>query len=218
MAALGFSVLMREWRRGMAFDPWHGSLYLSLSAVITLSRLWIWRNKPAPLDSISSVRPTLTLSAPAAAFAISSHQLALIDSDWSPQQKKIKKTRQKQICENIILFAELCFEQASRVVMLQFHIMSLSKTIQEPRGSARKSCNERRQAKHNKPPRHIYFLPYLETFKLQLLDWEIVEKQGKSLCWRARGLLTVVDLAWKMLFIAALMALPNQAWLGRLNK
>lgn len=23
MAALGFSVLMREWRRGMAFDPWH---------------------------------------------------------------------------------------------------------------------------------------------------------------------------------------------------
>lgn len=37
MAALGFSVLMREWRRGMAFDPWHGSLYLSLSTVITLS-------------------------------------------------------------------------------------------------------------------------------------------------------------------------------------
>lgn len=36
MAALGFSVLMREWRRGMAFDPWHGSLYLKLSAVITL--------------------------------------------------------------------------------------------------------------------------------------------------------------------------------------
>lgn len=41
MAALGFSVLMREWRRRMAFDPWHGSLYLSLSAVITLSLLWI---------------------------------------------------------------------------------------------------------------------------------------------------------------------------------
>lgn len=39
MAALGFSVLMREWRRGMAFDPWHGSLYLSLSTVITLSPL-----------------------------------------------------------------------------------------------------------------------------------------------------------------------------------
>lgn len=37
MAALGFSVLMREWRRGMAFDPWHGSLYLKLSAAITLS-------------------------------------------------------------------------------------------------------------------------------------------------------------------------------------
>lgn len=37
MAALGFSVLMREWRRGMAFDPWHGSLYLKLSTVITLS-------------------------------------------------------------------------------------------------------------------------------------------------------------------------------------
>lgn len=37
MAALGFSVLMREWRRGMAFDPWHGSLYLNLSAAITLS-------------------------------------------------------------------------------------------------------------------------------------------------------------------------------------
>lgn len=37
MAAFGFSVLMREWRRGMAFDPWHGSLYLSLSTVITLS-------------------------------------------------------------------------------------------------------------------------------------------------------------------------------------
>lgn len=28
--------------------------------------------------------------------------------------------------------------------------------------------------------------------------------------WRA-GLLTIVDLAWKTLFIAALMALPNQA-------
>lgn len=39
MAALGFSVLMREWRRRMAFDPWHGSLYLSLSAAITLSSL-----------------------------------------------------------------------------------------------------------------------------------------------------------------------------------
>lgn len=37
MAALGFSVLMREWRRGMAFDPWHGSLYLKLSTAITLS-------------------------------------------------------------------------------------------------------------------------------------------------------------------------------------
>ncbi|CAL8393706.1 unnamed protein product [Gadus morhua 'NCC'] len=37
MAALWFSVLMREWGRGMVFDPWHGSLYLRLSTVITLS-------------------------------------------------------------------------------------------------------------------------------------------------------------------------------------
>lgn len=52
MAALGFSVLMREWRRGMAFDPWHGSLYLNLSAAITLSsffRFYRWRERAAPV-------------------------------------------------------------------------------------------------------------------------------------------------------------------------
>lgn len=51
MAALGFSVLMREWRRGMAFDPWHGSLYLKLSAAITLSSFFCpyrWREMAAP--------------------------------------------------------------------------------------------------------------------------------------------------------------------------
>lgn len=52
MAALGFSVLMREWRRGMAFDPWHGSLYLNLSAAITLSPFFCfyrWRERSAPV-------------------------------------------------------------------------------------------------------------------------------------------------------------------------
>lgn len=52
MAALGFSVLMREWRRGMAFDPWHGSLYLNLSAAITLSSSFFcsyrWGETAAP--------------------------------------------------------------------------------------------------------------------------------------------------------------------------
>lgn len=66
MAALGFSILMREWRRGMAFDPWHGSLYLKLSTVITLSPSFSvslqyrWRNRRAPLDLIKSKSGTLS--------------------------------------------------------------------------------------------------------------------------------------------------------------
>lgn len=68
MAALGFSVLMREWRRGMAFDPWHGSLYLKLSTVITLSPSFSvslryrWRNRRAPLDLIKSTQAHLAAS------------------------------------------------------------------------------------------------------------------------------------------------------------
>lgn len=47
MAALGFSVLMREWRRrGWRLIPGIGSLYLKLSAVITL---------PASFSSVSVV-------------------------------------------------------------------------------------------------------------------------------------------------------------------
>lgn len=63
MAALGFSVLMREWRRGMAFDPWHGSLYLSLSTVITLPLSFFLSGRDGetdlqPLDLINSVSHT----------------------------------------------------------------------------------------------------------------------------------------------------------------
>lgn len=83
MAALGFSVLMREWRRGMAFDPWHGSLYLSLSTVITLSPYFflflspLWMEKQTcttGFDQLSQAHLTLfrtvIQAAPSSTFAI----------------------------------------------------------------------------------------------------------------------------------------------------
>lgn len=107
MAALGFSVLMREWRRGMAFDPWHGSLYLSLSAVITLSTVdgetnlhpWIWSAQSGTLNSWRYLRRAIV---------------------------SLGKKRQEPICENIILFADVCLS----VIMLQFRIVCLSKPHQ----------------------------------------------------------------------------------------
>lgn len=87
MAAFGFSVLMREWRRGMAFDPWHGSLYLSLSTVITLSPspsspppLSLWtenqsctagfdQRSQAHLTLFRTAPSTITPTAPPAPFA-----------------------------------------------------------------------------------------------------------------------------------------------------
>lgn len=131
MAALGFSVLMREWRRGMAFDPWHGSLYLKLSAVITLfpsfslSLCYRWRNRPAPLDLIKSSQARLTLfrtgiQIPPAASAI---RLATHPSPFMTTLKVSllidhvagkEKERQRQICENIILFVELRNEHGSQ--------------------------------------------------------------------------------------------------------
>lgn len=132
MAALGFSVLMREWRRGMAFDPWHGSLYLSLSTVITLSPpfflslLWIEKQTcTTGFDQLSTAHfnpfsePGSSL--PSSTFTITQRDLLslplpdnlrawmLIDYlSWKRKEKK----RQKQICENIILFVELCNEKA----------------------------------------------------------------------------------------------------------
>lgn len=109
MAAFGFSVLMREWRRGMAFDPWHGSLYLSLSAVITLSAVdgetnlhpWIWSAQSSTLNSFWSTLAVAEIFLPS----------------WQYLRRLIVspgKKRQKQICENIILFADFCIEQASQ--------------------------------------------------------------------------------------------------------
>lgn len=65
MAALGFSVLMREWRRGMAFDPWHWKpLFKTVSghhspSVFFLHLCYRRRNRPAPLDLIKSSQATL---------------------------------------------------------------------------------------------------------------------------------------------------------------
>lgn len=85
MAALGFSVLMREWRRGMAFDPWHGSLYLNLSVAITLSSSFFcsyrWGERAAPQsnydqDLKSSSRFHYQWDAPG------------IIADWSPSGER----------------------------------------------------------------------------------------------------------------------------------
>lgn len=86
MAALGFSVLMREWRRGMAFDPWHGSLYLSLSTVITLSPpfflslLWIEKQTcTTGFDQLSTAHfnpfPEPGSSLPSSTFTITQRDL-----------------------------------------------------------------------------------------------------------------------------------------------
>lgn len=150
MAALGFSVLMREWRRGTAFDPWHGSLYLSLSTVITLllsPRLSVFlvvmekQTCTAGFDQISQAH---------AAPADAAHTRAITQEDRTPPPPPSrhletyrygsitcpgdkKKKAQKQICENIILFAELHDERAS-VIMLRFHIICLSKPHNSPMG------------------------------------------------------------------------------------
>ncbi|MEQ2295789.1 hypothetical protein AMECASPLE_018114 [Ameca splendens] len=113
MAALGFSVLMREWRRRMAFDPWHGSLYLSLSAVITLFLLWIEKQTcTAGFDQLSQAHLTLSST-----FAITKRPLISVTTckyELIDHPAGKEKKRQKQICQNIILFAELHCEQPSQ--------------------------------------------------------------------------------------------------------
>lgn len=133
MAALGFSVLMREWRRGMAFDPWHGSLYLSLSTVITLSLsppfflslLWIEKQTcTTGFDQLSTAHLTLfrtTIQSPSSTFTITQRDCSAFPflttckrRCWLITLAGKEKKRQKQICENIILFVELCNEKASQ--------------------------------------------------------------------------------------------------------
>lgn len=123
MAAFGFSVLMREWRRGMAFDPWHGSLYLSLSTVITLSVMdretnlhhWIWSAQSDtlnPFQAQTHAAPLISqrkISQPHLHDSLRVSINLLID-----HLARKEKKRQKQICENIILFAELCNEKISK--------------------------------------------------------------------------------------------------------
>lgn len=126
MAALGFSVLMREWRRGMAFDPWHGSLYLSLSTVITLSPpfflslLWIEKQTcTTGFDQLStahfnpfSVSPPAPSLSPRETCSAFPFLTTCERGCWLITLAGKEKKRQKQICENIILFVELCNEKA----------------------------------------------------------------------------------------------------------
>lgn len=130
MAALGFSVLMREWRRGMAFDPWHWKpLFKTVSghhspSVFFLHLCYRWRNRPAPLDLIKSSQATLleerdpdwtastiTSTVHTFLFPFTTNPESII-GDWSPRRRR--KKRQGQICENIILFIEHCNEHGSQ--------------------------------------------------------------------------------------------------------
>lgn len=145
MAALGFSVLMREWRRGMAFDPWHGSLYLSLSAVITLSlspplatmdgetelHHWIWSAQSGTLHPFWGSGP-LPLA----------HTHNLRDTSLYQYHLITKLKKRKQAEADLWKYYFICraLPWASQVIMLQFHIICLSKPHKSLHGSSRKSC------------------------------------------------------------------------------
>lgn len=136
MAALGFSVLMREWRRGMAFDPWHWKpLFKTVSGhhspCVFFLRL-CYRDegsRPAVLDQIKSSRASrasffffffLDERDPAGAAAST-----LTSSRVTPRPPRRKASSLidhleagrkggEPICENIILFVEHCSERGSQ--------------------------------------------------------------------------------------------------------
>lgn len=153
MAVLGFSVLMREWRRGMAFDPWHGSLYLSLSTVITLSpsfplflslsllvidgetdlHHWIWSSQSDTLNPLfffqdlriqASAAPLLSPESDRSPSPAPWQPIS-IGVDWSPGWKRKEKAE-----ADLWKYYFICraLQRASlSVIMLQFHIICLSK-------------------------------------------------------------------------------------------
>lgn len=139
MAALGFSVLMREWRRGMAFDPWHGSLYLKLSTVITLSFFrWRGKKRTTPLDLIKYQAHWTVLGWGRTGIQIPAVD-SIINERYCPALSDLMSTyccwlitklgkerkTQKQICENISLFAKLHNERSSQ--SSRSHFIRLSK-------------------------------------------------------------------------------------------
>lgn len=147
-----------------------------------------------------------------------------IAADWSPRWERTEKAG-----ADLWKYYFIC--RASQwawlsVIMLQFHITCLSKphkSLMVLQGSLA-IVAAWHQAKDDKPQDKFPSSSVdNETFELELKAADVdglLRAEEMSLWWRGwrAGLLTIVDLAWKTLFIAALMAPPNQAWLGLLNK